>query len=186
MTGYERQCRWLLVAFPSAFRRERGEDLIATLLDDARAGAVRVPLVTAFDLLVSGARMRAVRAGAARTIGRGAVAGMAMAAMVGLALQAALAVASVVYKAEHGVVFYLPAGGPYTAGHDPLGAQFLATWAVLAGLSTAALTAAVRGAWRAAAAMSVTVSAYLTVVAVAVSTARPAFGSLKREVGAER
>lgn len=91
---YERQCRWLLHAFPPQFRQERSDDLLATLLDDAPPGARRVSVGTAVDLLASGARMRAVRSGAGTSLRRGAIGGVALAAVLGLGVQAALAVAS--------------------------------------------------------------------------------------------
>lgn len=171
MNGYERQCRWLLRAFPLEFRHQRGDDLIGTLLDDAPPGARRVPVATAVDLIVSGSRMRVAHAGAASSIRRSAADGMALAAVVGLGVQAALAVASAVYQGEHGLVFYLPAGGPFGPGRHPMGAQYLVTWIALAAVSVAAFAAAVRAAWRTAAALSLLASAYLiTVAAIAVAS----------------
>ncbi len=42
-----------------------------------------------------------------------------LAAMIGLGVQAALAVASAVYQGEHGLVIYLPVGGPFAIRGHP-------------------------------------------------------------------
>jgi hypothetical protein len=170
MTRYERQCRWLLRAFPSSYRAERGEALVTTLLDDAPPTARWVSPATAFDLLSSGARIRARRAGAT-TLRQSAAGGLALAAVIGLALQAAVAIASVVFRFEHGIVFNLPA--PFSP--HALGARGPAAWVVLAVASTVAFAAAVRGAWRLAAVVSVAASGYL-LAATAVVVASPRHG----------
>ena len=173
MTGYESQCRFLLRAFPAPFRQERGEDLVSTLLDDAPPGARRVSPGTAIDLIVSGARMRAVHGGAAESVRRSASQAVPLAAVIGLGVQAALAVASAVYQGEHGVVFYVPVTPP-SVPFPPLGSQILAVWIVLAALSTLAFAAAVRAAWRTAALLSVAVSVYLiSVVSVSAASVLP-------------
>ena len=173
---YERQCRHLLAAFPSEFRRNRGDDLVAALLDDA-PGASRVSLRTAANLVATGTRMRARRAGADQGIRRSAVSGLDLAAVAGLGLQAALATASAVFFLEHRVIFYLYlqhtdypglAGylSPDTVGHW-IGADFPATWIALAAIWVVALAAAVRGHLRGAAVLSVLATAYpLAVLAV--------------------
>ena len=174
MSRYERQCRWLLRAFPAEFRRQRGESLIGTLLDDAPPGARAVSVATALDLVVSGARMRAVQAGAVTTLRRSVIEGVGLAAVIGLGLQAALAIASALYQAEHGVVFYVPAGAPFGLGVDPWGVQYLTTWVALALASSVAFVAGIQGQWKVAAGLSVGANAYLVTVSIHAALSIPA------------
>lgn len=94
------------------------------------------------------------------------VEGLVLAAVMGLGLQAALSVASAVYQSEHGLVFYLPVGlATGVPTNSPWGADLLGTWIALAAASSTAFVAAIKGAWRVAAMLSVGASAYLIVVA---------------------
>lgn len=158
---YERQCRRLLTAFPSKFRETRGEELITTLLDDAPPNARRVPVSVALDLVASGARLRAAYAGADRGVRAGISGGVQMLAIVALGLQAAVAVASVVYFAEYGGIFYL-----FDEFHRTslVGAQHLGTWTALAAVCCLAFVAALWSYHRIAATLSLLATTYVLVV----------------------
>jgi hypothetical protein len=104
MSTYERQCRRLLAVFPADVRRDKGEDLVATLLEVAPDSA-RVSLRTTADLVAAGVRMRARRAGAGRGVRGSMVGGVEVGAVVGLGVQAALAVAAAVYFVQHRAIF---------------------------------------------------------------------------------
>ncbi|MFD2764019.1 hypothetical protein [Micromonospora eburnea] len=53
-----RYYRWLLLAYPRAYRRERGEEILGLLLDTAPAGRTRPTVREAFDLVRGGLRCR--------------------------------------------------------------------------------------------------------------------------------
>jgi len=177
MIGYERQCQWLLVAFPPEFRRDRGADLVGALVDDATPDAGWVPVRTALDVVRAGTGLRVFRAGAARSVGASASQSIALAALIGLGVQAALAIASMVYFAEHGLVFFLPTdtnpGFDTWGTWGAWGALRLGTWVALAVVSSAAFTAAARGAWRIAAGFGLAASVYLIGVAVWLAASVP-------------
>jgi len=186
MIGYERQCEWLLMAFPPEFRRDRGADLVAALVDDATPDLRWVPLGTALDVVRAGTGLRVFRAGAARSIRASASQSVALAALIGLGVQAALAVASMVYFAEHGLVFFLPTdvnpGFNTWGAWGAWGTLRLGTWVGLALVSSAAFAAAVRGAWRIAAGFAVAASVYLVSVAVwLAASVPPAPGGVRYE-----
>ncbi|SCE68742.1 hypothetical protein GA0074695_0312 [Micromonospora viridifaciens] len=63
-----RHYRRLLLAYPRAYRRERGEEMIGVLLDRAPAGRTRPTVREAFDLVRGGLRCRLGRP-ASRTVG---------------------------------------------------------------------------------------------------------------------
>ncbi|MEU1687195.1 hypothetical protein [Micromonospora sp. NPDC005707] len=67
-----RRYRRLLLAYPSAYRRERGEEILGLLLDSAPAGRTRPTLREAADLVRAGLRCRLGRP-ASRTVGVWAV-----------------------------------------------------------------------------------------------------------------
>ncbi len=82
----ERRCRLLLRAYPAAYRAERGEEILSTLLESIPGGR-RVPsLADAVDVLGNGLRRRWGLNGLA-----GLDAGLALAAPVALALAAGIA-----------------------------------------------------------------------------------------------
>jgi hypothetical protein len=54
----ERQYRRLLLAYPRSYRERRGEEIVATLLDDAEPGRTRPDGRAAFDLVIGGLRER--------------------------------------------------------------------------------------------------------------------------------
>jgi hypothetical protein len=161
VTRYEQVCRWLLAAYPPDFRADRGDDLVATLIDDAPPGAHRVSVRTAANVVGAGLRMRASHAGVTRSV-RGSVrAGVEVSAVAAIGLQAAVALASAVYFVEHGMLFYLNGSSRATE----LGAQHRAAWMAVALVCWAALVAAVRGHRRTAALLSVAATTYTLVVA---------------------
>ena len=53
-----RRCRLLLVAYPPAYRAQRGEEILGTLLDTATPGQRAPRFADAVDLVVSGVRLR--------------------------------------------------------------------------------------------------------------------------------
>lgn len=59
MTPLERRNRWLLRAYPGWYRRERGEEMLATLLEASRPGRSRPSLRDARALIMGGLRVRA-------------------------------------------------------------------------------------------------------------------------------
>lgn len=61
MSGYERQVERLLRAYPAGWRDERGEEMVATVLDLAGDGRRRVSPRVALDLLAGGWSERARR-----------------------------------------------------------------------------------------------------------------------------
>jgi hypothetical protein len=62
MSRRERLCRRLLIAYPKAYRKERGDEIVATILDqaDARGGGVRAG--EQISVVAQGVRLRVVSA----------------------------------------------------------------------------------------------------------------------------
>jgi hypothetical protein len=59
MTGLERHCRLLLRAYPAAYRQERGEEIIGTLLEATPSGRSWPPARDVRSLVAGGLRARA-------------------------------------------------------------------------------------------------------------------------------
>jgi hypothetical protein len=59
MTALERRCRWLLRAYPAWYRAERGEEMLATLLEASRPGAQWPSPRDTRALIMGGLRVRA-------------------------------------------------------------------------------------------------------------------------------
>src|SRR5688572_18858499 len=59
MTPLERRWRRLLLAYPPGYRAERGDEILSTLLDEARPGQRYPTFRDAIDLLVHAIRRRA-------------------------------------------------------------------------------------------------------------------------------
>src|SRR3954452_19940988 len=79
----ERGYRRLLLAYPSWYRRERGEEMLTTLLDDAATtSGWRAPVRDAANMLIGGARCRLRVRG---LLARSAAAVVALAAGIGVA-----------------------------------------------------------------------------------------------------
>jgi hypothetical protein len=122
MTAFERRCRLLLRAYPVAYRRERGEEIIGTLLEATPAGRSWPRPSDARALMVGGLKARA-----AQNRHRTTAANLRVAAMVGAALYLSVWVAS--YLGNAVADFRL--NWPPNAGWPPLPA-------VLTGLAVAA------------------------------------------------
>ena len=92
MSAAERVLRFALLAYPKAYRRERGDELLATALHD---GAVRPSARQVFSLAVGGVDCRARRASGTR--GEGSVrAGLRLGAFVYILMMTTVSVYSVV------------------------------------------------------------------------------------------
>lgn len=158
---YERQCRWLLAAFPPDFRQGRTEEMVSTLLDDAPPGARTVPARTAAKVLVAGLRTRAVYAGAGPRVWGGVAGGIEMTAVVALGLQAAVAIAAAAYFARYGAIFWL-----FDEFHQTyaLGAGSEATWVAVAAACWGAFLLAIAGRRKLAALLSGLATGYLLAV----------------------
>ena len=61
MTALERHCRWLLHAYPAWYRRQRGEEILATLLEASPPGRSWPSPRDARALLMAGLQVRAWR-----------------------------------------------------------------------------------------------------------------------------
>jgi hypothetical protein len=61
MTALERRCRWLLHAYPAWYRRQRGEEILATLLEASPPGRSWPSPRDARALLMGGLQIRAWR-----------------------------------------------------------------------------------------------------------------------------
>ena len=59
MTGLERAYRWLLYAYPAWYRRERGDEMLDTLLGAAPHGRTWISLRDSAALILGGLRVRA-------------------------------------------------------------------------------------------------------------------------------
>ena len=58
MTALERRSRWLLRAYPARYRRERGEEILGTLLEDSPPGRRWPSPRDARALIMGGLRVR--------------------------------------------------------------------------------------------------------------------------------
>ena len=85
MDALTRRYRRLLFAYPDTYRRQRGEELLGTLLDTARPGQRRPTVADTADLLLGGLRQRL-----GGTVAADLEAGIALAAPFALALAAGL------------------------------------------------------------------------------------------------
>lgn len=85
MTRLERTYRLLLLAYPRGYREQRGEELVATLMDASAPGRQWPGVADAADLVAHGLQ---ARAGARAFTGRGQV--LAAAGPIGLGLAAGL------------------------------------------------------------------------------------------------
>jgi hypothetical protein len=80
MSKLERRCRLLLHAYPAAYRRERGEEMVGTLLEATTTGHVWPPLRDLRSLIAGG-----IRARAAHNRERTTAANLRVAALAGIA-----------------------------------------------------------------------------------------------------
>ena len=58
MTGLERRCRWLLLAYPAWYRRRRGEEMLGTLLEASPPGQNWPSVRDVRALVTGGLRVR--------------------------------------------------------------------------------------------------------------------------------
>lgn len=58
MSPLERRCRWLLLAYPAWYRRDRGGEMLGTLLEASPPGASWPSFRDARALVIGGARVR--------------------------------------------------------------------------------------------------------------------------------
>ncbi|MFD0599797.1 hypothetical protein ACFQZ4_51915 [Catellatospora coxensis] len=73
-SALERSYRRLLLAYPGFYRRERGLEILTTLLDAAKPGQVRATIGEAAHLVLSGLRFRVAPPGTAGRIAAGVAA----------------------------------------------------------------------------------------------------------------
>jgi hypothetical protein len=143
MTSYEQRCRVLLKVFPEEYRNERGDEIVAVLLDTGPPGQRWPTSRTAADLVAAGLRVRA----RLTSQGRSSVAvidGLRLAALIGLCVQAAFAMAMVAHRAHDGRLFYAPNNAWSTGALDALAvAWVLAFVLVVAGRPRLAIVPAV-------------------------------------------
>ncbi len=59
MTALEWRCRWLLHAYPAWYRRQRGEEMLGTLMEASPAGRRWPSLRDIRAMLIGGLRVRA-------------------------------------------------------------------------------------------------------------------------------
>ena len=85
MDALARRYRRLLFAYPDSYRRQRGDELLGTLLDTARPGQRRPSVADAADLVLGGLRQRL-----GGTVAADLEAGITLAAPFALALAAGL------------------------------------------------------------------------------------------------
>ncbi|MFI1193947.1 hypothetical protein ACH4T9_11910 [Micromonospora sp. NPDC020750] len=120
----ERRYRRLLWAYPSAYRRDRGAELVGTYLDLASEGRRRPSLADAADLVGGGLRERLRVAGTA-----GLLSGVRLAAVLAFPTAAALAAGWSVLEAHPPAPeFQLRTFGPFAS----LGVVAWAAWLVAA------------------------------------------------------
>jgi hypothetical protein len=81
MTALERRCRWLLRAYPAWYRRERGDEMLGTLMEASPPDRSRPLLRDARALIMGGLRVRAGQDQRLTT-----AAGLRLAALLGAAL----------------------------------------------------------------------------------------------------
>jgi hypothetical protein len=143
MTTYEQRCRVLLKAFPEEYRTERGDEIVAVLLDTGRPEQRWPTLRTATDLVAAALRVRARLTSQGRT-SVAVIDGLRLAALIGLCVQAAFAVAMIAHRAHDGRLFYAPNNAWSTGSLDVLAAAWvLAFVLVVAGRTRLATVPAV-------------------------------------------
>jgi hypothetical protein len=102
----ERRTRWLLRAYPAAYRADRGEEIIGTLLEAVPPGRDWLPSREAVALVAAGLRARRaanLRQGLAASLRQVAVAGAA----IYLVQLPALGLGAVVWSARRGHLPFL-------------------------------------------------------------------------------
>jgi hypothetical protein len=159
MSKLERRCRLLLHAYPAAYRRERGEEMVGTLLEATTTGHVWPPLRDLRSLIAGG-----IRARAAHNRERTTAANLRVAALAGIAAYLAFsATGQLRLFVQYQVVLgwgsqFSPYPWPLAAGLILMLATVALVWlsgrrgVVLCGALPAAAAVSYAGPWYAAAA----------------------------------
>lgn len=120
MQPLERRYRRLMFAYPSAYRQEREDEIVGTLLDVGEDDR-RWPTPTeAADLVLNGWRTRARSATGATTAGLW-VESLGLAAVMGVTVMAGVSIAMLWFLAMHGTSFYALYIGPNPPGQTNVG-----------------------------------------------------------------
>lgn len=120
MQPLERRYRRLMFAYPPAYRREREDEIVGTLLDVAEDDR-RWPTPTeAADLVANGWRTR-VRSATGTTTSGLWVESLSVAAFLGVTVMAGVSIAMLWFLAMHGTSFYALYIGPPPAGETNAG-----------------------------------------------------------------
>lgn len=135
--------RRLLLAYPAAYRQDRGEEIVSTLLAAAPSGRRRPTIAETFNLLYHGMRTRA------RTTHRAmarpdAADARALAALVSLTVAAAVAVAAIVGVCLLGQPVFWRSQGGYSVPVRAVVGVVLATFPVALGCLWTGRTRAAR------------------------------------------
>lgn len=109
MNSLERRARWLLRAYPTAYRRERGDEILGTLLEATPEGRSWPRLRDAKALVVSGLQARA-----AQNRQRTTAANVRVAVMVGLTLFNSLWVAAYSSRVITSLMHGYAVNGPWS------------------------------------------------------------------------
>ena len=144
MNPLERRCRWLLRAYPGWYRRQRGDEMLATLLEASHPGQRWPSARDVRALIIGGLRVRAAQDQRLTT-----AANLRLAAQLGAALTLLLLIAgnltSVILMWVH--VYSSNAGTGYLLGYGLLGlAAVVAAWFAPRPV-VAVLALAAAGAW---------------------------------------
>jgi hypothetical protein len=107
MSALERRYRRLLGAYPAAYRKERGEEMLATLLESAPAGETWPSIRDARALVMGGLRVRA-----AQNHRLGTPANLRLSALFGVAMALGIVVTSGIRPVIEGT-FPLTRGYPW-------------------------------------------------------------------------
>jgi hypothetical protein len=129
VTALERRCRWLLRAYPSWYRRQRGEEMLATLLEASSPGRRWPSWRDARALMVGGLRVRAW--GNRR---QSAAASVRLAVLFGSSLALLWAVSGTLSFDIAAAVWRLP---PWAASNPDIGYWIAADALVLAAVAAA-------------------------------------------------
>lgn len=115
MQPLERRYRRLMFAHPPAYRREREDEIVGTLLDVAEDDRRWPTPAEAADLVLNGWRTR-VRSATGTTTAGLWVESLSLAAVMGVTVVAGVSIAMLWFLAMHGTSFYAFYIGPNPAG----------------------------------------------------------------------
>ncbi len=141
MSALEWRCRWLLHAYPAWYRRERGEEMLGTLMDASPAGRRWPSLRDIRAMLIGGLR---VRAGQHRRLST--LANLRLAGLLGVALALLWLIGNNLGSAIMFWTHVYPAATPADLGYQAAAsllalaavvAAWFAPWPVVAGPAVA-------------------------------------------------